>query len=232
MPERRYGEEEVGLILKRAAEAGVRSEGLTLAQLREVAAEAGLDPDAVESEARTLDVRTSLHENPLVGGAVAPQFEQLVRVPLGDGDFSEIQLAIRRAMGRQGRTAAELDGLEWSARDAFGGRYVSVRPSGDGTLVRVLGNFRDGAFGLFLGGGTMTSMIALAVLKKTGLLATLGFGGGALVVLAGLLSARWAWKWFARKEERVLRATLASVVRTLEDRDASRALPRPEPTPD
>ncbi len=215
MTERRYDEEEVAIILQRAAETRVGgAEGMTLAQLKEVAAEVGIDPAAVETAAGALDRRVASTPSPLLGTPAAPQYEQTVDVPFDRIDQADVALAIRRAMERHGVLETRENGLEWRARDAGGGRYVSVLPRGDGTLVRVLGNFRDGALAWLVGGGTMTGVATLVLLKSLGVLVPgpakgLGFLAAAL---AGFLGGRLLWAWRYRQERRRLAATLEAVV--------------------
>ncbi len=64
MPERMYNEEEVSRLIRRAAELeaersaagrGTLSEGLTLNELEQVAAESGIDPELLQQAARELD---------------------------------------------------------------------------------------------------------------------------------------------------------------------------------
>ena len=228
MTERRYDDREVALILKATAESGARrpgtasSDGLTLAELKDIAAEVGLDPSAVERAAGALDVRPTGRVAALFGGKVVSQYERIIDAQISEEDHQSLVLAIRRAMGRQGVVGTELDGLEWKARDGVGGRYVSVHRQGDRTVVSVLGNFRDGAAALFLMNATMGGVISLAVLKKTALLAALGLGVGPLVVAAMFAPAWGLWRWWSRREDAALRRTLQAVVQTIEQRQRAR----------
>jgi hypothetical protein len=213
--ERRYDEEEVAIILQRAAETRVgTAEGLTLAQLKEVAAEVGIDPAAIEAAAGSLDRQVASTPSPFLGTPAAPQYEQTVDVPFDRIDQGELVLAIRRAMERHGVLETRADGLEWRARDAGGGRYVSVLSRGESTLVRVLGNFRDGAIAWLAVGGTMTGAATLVLLKSLGVLVPgpakgLGF---LAAVLTGFVGGRLLWAWRYRRERRRLAATLEAVV--------------------
>ena len=92
---------------------------------------------------------------------------------------------------------------------------MTVRPAADRTLVRVLGNYRDGALGWFSAAGTMGAIVALAVLKGTGVMAALGLGVAPVILLAGYLPARWIWQRLARSENRLLTETLEEVTKVL-----------------
>jgi hypothetical protein len=221
--ERRYSEDEVGIILRTAAMSGAASfpsdvEGLTLEQLKEIATEVGIDGQAVEMAAQNLDASGAARRSPLLGTPVAPQYERWVATRVQSSDYADLLVVIRRAMGRQGIARTEMEGLEWSARDPMGGRYISIRPSGDRTLVRALGNLRDGAIVSFLGGGVLAGSIAMAVLEATGLMAALGLGTAPIIALAAYLPARLFWRWRFRAEDTALRDAVSGVVRQLQQR--------------
>ena len=84
MTERRYGEEEVALILHRAVEAAATDQesgagaGLTLAELKETGAEAGIDASRIEVAAKGLAIRRDDPATPSSTGF--PPTEQLERV--------------------------------------------------------------------------------------------------------------------------------------------------------
>ncbi|MEO6444087.1 MAG: hypothetical protein ABIZ91_03240 [Gemmatimonadaceae bacterium] len=219
MSERRYGDQEVALILKRASEsratgatgAVATGEGLTLPQLKTIAVEAGIDPVAVVRAASALDTRESATGRSLLGTPVAPQFERVVDGHFAPEDLPKLLLSIRRVMGRQGKVSTEFDGMQWKAADTAGARYVSIQPMGERTLVRAFGNFRDGAIGFAMGGGTMCGVVTLALLKSLGLLAALGVGSVIPVALAAVLPARSLWRRTYARETRQLDAEVSEV---------------------
>jgi hypothetical protein len=226
--ERRYDDDEVALILKRAAESSAvqlagRSDGLTLSQLRQVAAEAGMDPNSVENAAQALDTRVAESISPLLGTPLSPQYERAVPGQLREEDLGEIVLAIRRAMGRQGVITQDLGGFQWRARDGLGARYLTIQRVGDRTLVRGLGNFRDGALATSLLSGALGATATLAILKAAGLLAAIGLGAAPLLALGAYLPARALWRRFFRREDQRLRETVAEAAAVVE----RRAVPEP-----
>lgn len=214
MTERRYDEKEVALILRNAAESRVGGEGLSLRELKQIAAEVGIDPAAVEAAAGAIDRREASVPSPLLGTPVTSQFEQSIEAPFEGVDQSELVLAVRRALGRHGVVEHDPNGVEWRARDASGGRYVSVLRRGPKTLVRVLGNFREGAVAWVVAGGTMTWVATLLMLKGAGVLTPgLGKGLGVLAAMGvGYLGGRLLWRWRYRQERHRLQAALEAAV--------------------
>ncbi|MEP7384298.1 MAG: hypothetical protein ABI910_21655 [Gemmatimonadota bacterium] len=227
MTERRFDEGEVALILKRAAESnavtlGTRADGLTLPQLRQVASEAGIDPAAVDQAAHALDSRVAQSVSPLLGTPLSPQYEQVVAGRLTDEDLPDLVLAIRRVMGRQGVVERDLGGFQWRARDAMGGRYITIHVEGERTLIRAMGNFRDGAMVSSMLAGMAGVVTSLIVLKTSGLLSTLGVLNAPILAAAALLPARIFWRRAFGREDRRLREAVAEAASAAARRLAGR----------
>ncbi|MCI0434380.1 MAG: hypothetical protein L0271_12190 [Gemmatimonadetes bacterium] len=225
MNERRYGEREVAFILERAARAGHtralrpgEPQGLTLAQLKDIGHEVGISAGAIEDAALALEQSSSERPVPLLGTPVAPQYEKWIRYEIRPEDREDVLLAIRRRMGRHGIVEQTPRGFDWRARDALGGRYITVESREDRTVVRGLGNFRDGAGAVFTITGTAAGLTALGILKGVGLLSVLGLGTLPVVLAAAYVPARLVWKWRYRAENETLRATVADIARMLESR--------------
>ncbi|MBC7895166.1 MAG: hypothetical protein H7066_07120, partial [Cytophagaceae bacterium] len=202
MPERRYDDKEVALILKRATETSAAGlgEGLTLEQLKVIAAEAGIDPEAVSTAAGSLERQRQTPPGTAMTRSVAPQHERVVEGRVQPEDMAELLAAIRRMMGRQGVVTTEFDGVQWRARDAAGGRYISIQPQGETTAIRGLGNFRDGAAISAVIGGSLGTLAVLAVVKGLGLFTTLGVGVAPLFVVGAVMPARLMWRRLFRRE--------------------------------
>ncbi len=235
MTERRYSDDEVALILREATEAPATSpvagrapDGITLDQLKEIAREVGIDPGAVESAARALAVRPApARRGGLIGATTTPSSETVIAARIPDEKMGEVVAIIRRAMGRQGIVGHELGSLEWRARDALGGRYVSIRPTERGTRVRAFGNFRDGALSVFLGGGVGGGAVLGAVLKSTPLAAALGIGVLPVAAAGALLTTRFLWRRLGEREARALQRVVTDLEREFE-RDTARSEPAEE----
>lgn len=212
--ERRYTEEEVAHILQQAVQGGEAS-GLTLRQLEEIGREVGIAPEAIRAAA----ARTSIVHQPTSGLFGAPsvvQHERHLAGTVRPDQREGIVLAIRRAMGRHGVVTQTADGVEWKARDATGGRYVTVSTSSGGTVVRGLGNFRD-IIGFAVGAvGFITFFGTLILLKKLG---APGLGLAPLLTLGSWFTGRLFWRRKFRDEQRALDAAVNDVSRYLEATD-------------
>lgn len=220
MTERRYDEEEVAVILQRAAEAAAADHdsaagrGLTLAELEEIGAEAGIDASRIEAAARGLAVRRFDPVTPSsMGFPPTEQLERLIPGHLDPDDLPHLLDLIRNEFARQGIVEEVLGGLEWRASSVMGGRYVSIRSEGDATRVRVLGNFRDGLLVFGLGPGPMLAI-------GGGMLAA---GLGAAPILAGVAAALgWAsaylpWRYLFGRERRSLQRVLDAIERRIRE---------------
>lgn len=210
MTERRYSDEEVALILREASEvqeggrrAGTES-GLTLAQLKEIAGEVGLDPSSVESAALRLIHHRAGGKVPFFGTPVTPEFEREILGKLDEDDLAELVTTIRKVLGRRGVTGTELGTFEWKAADPVGARYVSLNEREGKTRLRVFANFRDGLGTWALGGGMMVTMAFTALMAALGLKEVLGPGILAVGALLAVLPVRTLWRLQYRKEENAL----------------------------
>ncbi len=159
---RRYTEKEVGLILRRAtelqhAEPTARDQSdLTLAQLEEIAVEAGIDPHMLRRAARDLES----HGPSTLGGqlAGAPLMIQLERVVAGEfpaEHLDELIPVIQVATAGQGHASAVGKTLTWSSRtdSNTSSQQVLVSANNGETLIRIEEGYSGLAGALF--GGIM-----------------------------------------------------------------------------
>ena len=159
----RYSEEEVGLILHRAAEIQP-GRSMSLAELEAVADEAGIDRALVRQAAS--EVRLEKHRSaPVVapsGGAFGPTrivFERTIQGTVDPMMWDDIVAEIRRHLDLDG--AADKVGKEliWATRPTDESPRkirVIVTPRAGKTLVRVeenTGPLAGGVYGGIMGGG-------------------------------------------------------------------------------
>ncbi|MEK7380968.1 MAG: hypothetical protein AAB075_08165 [Gemmatimonadota bacterium] len=209
--ERRYTEEEVARILKESAQGG-ESTGLTLRQLEEIGREVGISPAAIRAAA-TRSPAPHGSKSGLFGAPAVTQQERLLPGPVRADQREGLLLAIRRAMGRHGVATQSDTGVEWKARDALGGRYVTVQTAGDETVVRGFGNFRDGIAFATMFTGAVTFFVSLGLIKLYGVL---GLGAAPMVGLAAWLPAQFFWRRRFAAEQRALDAAVNDASQYLE----------------
>ena len=219
--ERRYTDEEVALILRRAAELGgetgpSRSEGLSLAEIRQVAREVGIDPATVARAAAALPTRKRDRLTAILGGPLHYRLEATMPRRASDADLGRILQSIRRAAGRQGRATQVLDSVEWRTSGEREGSqlFVTVTTGDYGTTVEVTGDRQSTAALLYLVPGVAGMIVSLIVG------ASLEAGWTAGGVIAGLLGgvfllSRTIWshtgRAFSRKLEDIRDAAVQAV---------------------
>jgi hypothetical protein len=203
---RRYTDREVRLIIQRALEStagetspDLDSPGLSLEQVKGIAAEVGIDPGRIELAAANLLEPSIAPANPYAGIPTTVQFQTtLPGMEAGEVSRHDMVALIRSTLGRQGIVTNESGSLEWKARDAFGGRYVSLAPAREGAQLRVLGNYRDGLTGFVAVVGMTVFATAAAILSGADL-------GPAITLLAAATAAflppRFAYRWWRKKED-------------------------------
>lgn len=235
MIERRYDDEEVGLILRRAVEAREKTapvgddpgKGLTLAELREIGAEAGIDAARIDEAASSL-VETGDHGQVAGSGlsmvatartalGVPPtvQMERVVQARLDPTRLPELLDLIRTEFSRQGIVEEVLGGFEWRASDELGGRYVSIRPEGDQTRIRVLGNYRNGLMVMAFGVGPISAAAVGAFAVALG--AATPFVVVSLALAGGVTAALAPWKRLFGRQRRSLHRVLDALARRLDE---------------
>ena len=168
---RRYNEDEVREIVRRAAEAEASSPtasgAMTVGGIEALAAEVGIAPEVVREAARSV-ARTPApraptlpganKDNPWIGGPTRLACERLVEVELPEAEFPALVDEIRRILNHPGQVSQLGRTFSWSsARGAGSTRNLEVAVSvrGGRTLITAhesLGSLIGGIFG-GVGGG-------------------------------------------------------------------------------
>lgn len=140
--ERTYSREEFATILERAKELERGGElalgskaGFSLADMREIAAEAGIDPDAVEKAARLLPQRSAVQPiDHSSSGLIKRRLTRCFAVRLTPEACSHLLSTIRASSRKHGEGEVTTTGLSWTDR---GGTHVSVHEEGEQSHVQV-----------------------------------------------------------------------------------------------
>jgi hypothetical protein len=199
---RLYSDEEVEVILRRAlapratrlAPAGSR-DGITLAQLEDVAREAGIDPMRVREAATSLDIAPDTGAGSVVfGPPVSYVFDRQVEGEVPPENLSAVVAAARRLTKSRGSTREVGDWLEWQSDSKI--IHLSVKPEDGRTSVQLMadGGFR--AVGIWGATALATLLTIVGIGAETAgisLLEILGIAGG------GFTLARTTWEIVGRR---------------------------------
>jgi hypothetical protein len=229
--DRRYTEEELALILNRAAE---RQEGVqpsvpryTLAEIQEIAAGAGISPEHVTSVAATIRDARAQRPGGVLGAPQSFRFEETIEGEVADDVVGELLDIARRELGVQGTVSEALGSVEWKGRDAFGTTFVSITRRGGRTIVGVMSARTDAAAATATLGGL--GVLAASIAVGTALAGIVGIagpiaaaagiaaGGGGAWVSARAVWQRVARRWVARTDA-LGSALVAAAQRSLDDR--------------
>lgn len=212
--ERRYDDDQVARILKRATEiqraepTAADPTGLTISELAEIAREAGIDPSILRRAALEVE-RPGATEgigSKLAGAPIRLQMEEVVAAELPAERFDGIVPLIQRATDFQGTVSAVGRTLTWKSRaDSTSSQNVQVTVQDGMTLIRIEERFTGMAGGLFggvlggVGGGVGFGLAPLVGMALGSVAAAVIFP----VVVAGstYAAARAVFVAYVRKRE-------------------------------
>ena len=215
--ERRYSEDEFALVLRMASEPeegrGPTSnrlsprEGMTLGEIREIAAEVGIEPDRVSRAAALLPAPETSGLNRLIGGSPRHRVEHAVFGVVPAGEFIRVIEAARRMASTQGETREVIGGLEWTGGTGTASFGASIRPRGSETELQAWTNRTETMMGIYGGVGMpILGVVAFTLVKlvfgetDAGIVASLLLG-----IPPAFLFAREVWKRSTKKyRERLL----------------------------
>lgn len=166
-PARRYTEEEIERILARASELDAEAPpssreagGMTLVELEQIGAEAGLRPELLRKAARELDDGTPPSNSgtkALLGAPSAIRYEREVDGELATGRLEGLIPLIRRAADGNGHPAVVGNTLSWESSDSQDLRHLGITVTSVGGRTRIwieerLGRLAGSLFGGIVGG--------------------------------------------------------------------------------
>ena len=218
---KRYSDEEFALILRQAAELQESSghphhpEGLSLAEIKQVAREAGIDPRYVAEAAALLAMRGSSSERNWLGVPFKLEHERSLPGEVPDREMKTLLDEIRRVMEAPGELSHVPGALEWQHKSegTSDKTYVDVVVKDGNTQVKIRGDRSEMAAVWFTLGpmaGVALGMIgaAAAALGPGAETAALLAGGGGLGLGAGWVGWRYtAARWKQRLDTLTERLT-------------------------
>jgi len=177
---RRFNEKEVAAIIKRASELqqvespAESATGMSLAELEQIAREAGLDPALVRRAAADLDTRvTDRRPSAFLGAPTALVLERTIDGEVPAEEYETMVLEIQRELGGVGSASTLGRSLVWTMTGVDRRRVstrtvqVTVTPRNGRTTIRMeepLGQLAGGVFGGLMGGlGGGTSGISFGI---------------------------------------------------------------------
>ncbi len=226
---RRYSDEETALILRRAAELqepGGNSRpaaGFTLAEIQQIAAEAGIDPACVTEATALISVQEPDRWARIVGAPTRFRYERTVSGELPDPAWAALVQEIRQAMRKPGQVSHLPGALEWVDEGENGDLVRVGVTSGAGKTRVELRAQRANEASMFLilspTAGVVLATLAGALLGlDPGPELWTVMGGGA----SGGLAIGWAgWKRFSARWERRLSGLVTRLARAAEEASGS-----------
>ena len=227
---KRYSEDEFAIILRKASEIQISgggpsgrssSGGLTLDEIRSIAAEAGIDPEAVTRAASVMgamewDERTGLVAK-IFGGPGKFHLDCEIPGRIPAEEMGRILGEIRRAAEHQGEATEILGGVEWKTVGELSAINVNISPRGDSTSIQVVGN-RDAAGGVtfifpMAGAAILVGAIG-ATVEPESIAAISSLITG--ILGAGFLTARTLWVMGTSKFRKRLTRLMDAVTTTVE----------------
>ena len=225
---RTYSEDEFALVLRKASELSRspdlarQEEGLSLEEMKAIAAEAGIDPALIERAALTIpEVEPSSALTRVLGGPLRMRSEVYVPRSLDASAAAHLLDLVRASIERQGKGDATESGMSWHSVGEGSQIIVTAHAEGPGTRIKVRVD-RTGplvATGLFTFLGTLATGIAILAAGNAGLTAAIGvplFGAGVAGVLA---AARTAWGNMTRGLQEQMGALTGAVSRAFDRQD-------------
>lgn len=211
--ERRYSDEEVQDLIRRALALQEKSsgvapgvahpEGLSLAEVRQIAADVGIDPRFVELAVSSRAAESTRVANWFAGGPYRWRVRTSVPGELSDQQRVRLIDEVRRHVGRPGEVSDLYGTMEWTHDDGLGPIAVGVRSAEGRTEIDVAVN-RSGTVGLLHSLTTLGGGIGLGALVS-GLAGVSGPGALGVVLGASAVSyyaSRIAWHLRSKVWER------------------------------
>jgi hypothetical protein len=176
--ERRFSDQEVREILKRAVErtpsrshALEKTEGLSLPELQAIATEVGIDPARVEDAARQVVLGSRSRTDAILGGTRSHHVARTVDGEFDPEDTARALSLIRRTMGRQGEVTEVHGSLEWHHSGESGERYLTISSRDGKTTISGAANLTNAAVLTYLPAGILgafLTFIGFIVFMKDG----------------------------------------------------------------
>ena len=227
---RRYDEKEIARIFERATELQHRTpldptdaSGMTLAELEQVAREAGIDPQHVRDAAAALDRDVPAAGGlALLGAPLRADLERTVDGEVAASAYEALRSVIRETLDMEGFAASPGAGLQWRSGNPQRPLRVTITPRAGRTIIRIeerFGGLAGGLFGGIVGGaGGGGGGAAIGVIG--GAFGALGpaLAVASLIVIGSFLLARAIYRAVVRRRLQQLHGLLDGLTAQLAGR--------------
>lgn len=218
--ERTYTDEEFARILKKAAElaGSPRSiarigDGLTIEEIKSIAAEAGLNPDLVGRAVRLVshERRPSLAQR-IIGGPFRVRRDFSLLGELTDERAQRLLTSARSVMQTRGVGDGDAAGVSWSTKEVSH-VFVAAQAEGAETRVQVSVDNRPALLiPIILGTVGLVAVLYAAIAAGDN-----GFGNPYFILFGGwAITVAWVWS-AVRGMARKTRATLENLIEAIGD---------------
>ena len=121
MTDRRYGDDEVAAIFKQASETSLpsppgagRTEGLTLAELKEIGREVGISPEAVALAARSIDSGLPARSTKFLGLPLSVERTVELERSMTDAEWERLVVQLREVFNARGTMSSTGSFRQWT----------------------------------------------------------------------------------------------------------------------
>ncbi len=226
--ERRYTEQEVGLVLQRAAEIeergseAVAPHGVTLRELREIAREVGIRPEVIDEAVALVQAGAGPRGRSLLGAPLSSKSVRGVPGRLGQEAMQRLVRVIEDHVEATGTVTEALGQVRWTSVGR-GHKFdrttqVSLSVRSDETQIQVVQRYPSGLRTvLHLLPGAWGGMIGGAVAASAGVTALAGIGIGVGAVALGIGIGHGVWQMLAGRNAREAQRVASEVARAARD---------------
>jgi hypothetical protein len=212
MTERRYGEQEVAEIFRRATDTQspeyrqpAATDGMTLAQLQEIGREVGIAPELVARAALVVDRPAPVTARRLLGFPIGVGRTVELGRELSDAEWDRLVVDLRETFDAKGKVSRDGALRQWTN----GNLHAYIEPGENGQRLRMRTYNSAARMIMFVGGvyaglGAFSSLLILAKygvapgrLAAAGVFAALGVG---IAAVGALRLPGWARRRLAQME--------------------------------
>jgi hypothetical protein len=205
MPDRRYTDDEVAEIFRRATEQpprlGPAADGLTLAELKEIGREVGIPADAVAAAAHSVGVAPHAGTQTMLGLPIGVSSTAILDRSISDAEWDQLVVAARETFAARGTLRQDGAFRQWTN----GNLHMLLEPTENGHRLRfrtLNGHARTMIFSGIAAVGVAGAVTAAALLSGAPEVAA-RLDGMAIMGLVGVaMLTRGVWGlrgWAARR---------------------------------